>query len=223
MVAWLNLSALWIKNTKEKTEEVEIPNISTSSWSKIFNTRKKVADTVLKKLDLNKIQEISDYTFALMEEIHSDIKWMSQNADRTTYSKLDEVNRKIDKARWEWVNVDSLDKEILDFRYILFKRNVANKIEELSTNWTLIWNDISYLEKEYKELLKEENLNREELISIYENLENHSHKSELKFIVNDIVNSEWTSIHSIDKVATKIEDLKSKWVDVSDIEEMLFW
>lgn len=68
-----------------------------------------------------------------MEEIESDIKKLSNISWHHNDNTLEEINNKIDLERENWVNVNALDKQNLEFRIILFKRDIQNKIDEINS------------------------------------------------------------------------------------------
>jgi len=47
-------------------------------------------------------------------------------------------------------------------------------------------------------------------------------KWQLLFKLNDIKNSWWTSIYNIEDIQMEFFSLKEKWVDVNEIEKILF-
>ena len=82
------------------------------------------------KRDFKDLEEISDYSIALMEEILWDIKQISESSSlNISHSSLNDVKKKIDFARWKWVKVDILDKQVLDFRVILRNENELQFIQ----------------------------------------------------------------------------------------------
>lgn len=173
-------------------------------------------------MDLEKLKNISDYSIALMEEILWDIKKLSQYSRASIWSNLDKINKKIDLAREHGVNVDILDKQVLDFRFILFKRDVDNKIEEVHTHLNNFSFDLAKIEKEYNDLKKEKDIDYSELDKKMNNAYNEVIRAKIKFMINDIWESDWTSVYSIDQVTGELEIAKKKWLKVDDIEEMLF-
>lgn len=72
-------------------------------------------------IDLKKLEKIWDYSIALMDEVMEDIKRLSQiTSFEIAHNWLDDINKKIDKAREYWVNVNKIDREVLEFRFRLF-------------------------------------------------------------------------------------------------------
>jgi hypothetical protein len=168
------------------------------------------------------LEEIWDYSIGLMNEIEKEIQFLSSFSWKRVDNNLDEINRKIDYARQQWLNVDVLDKKVQEFRILLFKRNIENKIDELRLKWNNYTIDTSQLEDEYIELKKEKNINFLELDKLMHNLSNEVIRAKIKYMVSDIIESWWTSVHSIDSVASELEEAKESWVDVEDIEKLLF-
>ncbi len=174
------------------------------------------------KQDFSKLEEMSDYSIALMDEIFSDIKSLSKNSSSTIVNKLDEVNKKIDRAREMWLNVDAMDKEVLDFRIVLFKRNIANRVDELNNNPSRYFFDISKIEQEYKELLKEKDIDFAMLKELMDDLKKQVIRWELILMIRNIKKSDWVSVYSIDQILDEINNAKQKGIDIEDIQEKLF-
>ena len=174
-------------------------------------------------MDLEKLEKISDYSIALMEEIEWDMKNLSEYSYEVAHTKLDGMNKKIDLARENWVNVDSLDNQVLEFRIILFKREVDNKITELNESFNNLSSDIGNIDSKYDELKKESNIDLLELSNIMDSLHNEVIRWKIKFMINDYSTSDWASIYNMDMIADEISNAKLKNIDVDDIEEMLFW
>jgi hypothetical protein len=82
--------------------------------------------------------------------------------------------------------VESLDKQILDFRVILFKRDIDNKIEEIDTNLNYLSFDISRIEKEYSELKQENGIGIENLDTKMNELLAKVSISKIKLMINNI-------------------------------------
>lgn len=171
---------------------------------------------------LKDLEEIWDYSMELLNEIEMAIEFLSNFSWKRLDNNLDELNMKIDYARKQWLNVDALDKKIQEFRVLLFKRNIENKIEEVKLKWNNYSVDISQLENEYTELKKEINIDFWELDEIMHNLSNEVIRAKIKHMVTDIIESWGTSVHSIDFVANELEEAKQEGIDVEDIEELLF-
>ncbi len=174
------------------------------------------------KEKIQHLEKISDYSIDLMKEILSDIAKLSQYSWQQAHNKLDSINKKIDLARSEWVNVDELDKQVLDFRVIIFNRDITNKIEEIESHSNRHSFDISRIESEYQELKKEKNIDHSLLEIEMKKLSNELARANLKYMIRDITEWGGTSTYSIDHVAHKLEILKEEWIYVDDIEEMLF-
>lgn len=165
--------------------------------------------------------QISDYSIALKEELDQDIANLSHYSSSNVESSLDDVNKKIDLARKFWVNVDALDKQILDFRVILFKRDIENKIEDVNKNYNEFTSNIDRIEKEYFEL-KKENIDQNYLSQLMSNLHSEVSRSKIKFMVVDILNTESSSLYTLDNIANEIAEAKKDWINVDDIEEEIF-
>ncbi len=173
------------------------------------------------EIDQNELEKISDYSIALIQEISRDIESLNKHIWRKG-NNLDKINRKIDLARWNWVNVDSLDKQVQEFRVSLFKRQIKHKLEDLkSWTWNFL-NDVTKIRWEYEELQKEKWIDLVLLEKLMKELSNELTRSLIKHMITNI-GQEWgTSLHSMDKIAEELEKAKEKWIRVDDIEEMLF-
>ncbi len=170
------------------------------------------------------LEEIWDYSIALLDEIARAIDFLSKFSSRNSDDDLDMINRKLDYARQKWLNVDSLDKKVLDFRVVLFKRNIKNKMQELESeavlsNYLL---DTTKLQKEFEELKKETNIDILELFDLMNNLSNEIVRLQIKKMVASILNTEEPSVYTLHDVAEKIEEAKINGVDVSDIEDEIY-
>lgn len=166
-------------------------------------------------------KKIADYSIALMEEVSLDIKRLSEYVWSPNWNNLDDINKKIDLARGYWVNVDALDNQILEFRIILFKRRIEYKIDEVHNTKTKLSFDINIIEAEYKELKREPSVDLGKLQILMHDLYNEVIKSKIKFMINDIERDP-NSTYSIDQVAHELELAKEKWINVGEIEEILF-
>ena len=174
------------------------------------------------KRDFKDLERISDYSIALMDEILDDINKLSKFSSSKVETKLDDINRKIDLARKHWVNVDAIDKEVLDFRVVLFKKDINNKIEEVHTHLNNFSFDISKIECEYNELKLEQDIDHSILEEQMKNLYNEVIRAKIKFMISDIEKSDGASVFSIDQIAHELEKAREKGLRVDDIEEMLF-
>lgn len=172
-------------------------------------------------INLTNLERISDYSIALMNEISNDIELLSKHWMNDD-NNLNEINRKIDLARAEWVNVDKLDKQVQEFRISLFKRNIENKIEDLKSPDDNYLVNVTKLEKEYSELRKEKWIDIQELDDLMLDLSNELTRALIKHMIINIQKSWWTSVHSMERIAHEISKAKEKWINVGDIEEMLF-
>lgn len=187
-------------------------------------------------MDLNKLEEMWDYSIALIEEISRDITRLSKYSSSIADNKLDYINRKIDRAREKWINVDSLDKQILDFRIILFKRDIANKIEEVTKenkefdkgDQTAQINHFSLSEhsfnidsilKEYEELKNEDDSDKELLNDKMKELYYEVERSRIKFMIDNIIHPSWSYNYTVDKVLNKLEDAENDNIDIDDLKE----
>ncbi len=171
--------------------------------------------------DFISIEEISDYSIALMDEIYADMKKLSEYTTWDALNKIEEINKKIDLARGHWVNVESLDKQILDYRVILFDNDLDNILEQIVNDDKYIF-DTSKVEEEYGDLLKEKWIDKEYLWKKMKLMQDELVRAKIKFMVRHI--SEWEDISgfTFDRIGDELNLAKEKWIDVSDIEAQIF-
>ncbi|MFK7780308.1 MAG: hypothetical protein QM490_04095 [Candidatus Gracilibacteria bacterium] len=172
-------------------------------------------------IDLKDLERVSDYSIALMDDIARDIKLLSKFGGRAD-NNLDDINRKIDLARTKGVNVDNLDRQVLEFRISLFRGNINNKIEKLNSECNNYYVDVTKLEEEYIELKKEKDIDFEELDKLMYDLSSELTRALIKHMISNIKKEHGTSVHSMDRIAHEIAQAKKKGINVDDIEEMLF-
>ncbi len=163
-----------------------------------------------------------DYSLNLLEEIYYDIKKMSEHKEPNSINKLDEINTKIDLARTKWINVDSLDKQVLDFRIILFNKDFDNIMEQIKNDEDKYLFDISKIETEYEKLSKEIEVDHNYLSNRMKELYNELERSKIKFMIRHIREWELNSSFTFDKIIEEISKAKQNGVDVSDIEEEIY-
>jgi hypothetical protein len=53
----------------------------------------------MSKSNFSKFEELSDFSIAFMDEIYRDIKSLSKYSSSKSDNKIDDLNRKIDRAR----------------------------------------------------------------------------------------------------------------------------
>lgn len=174
-------------------------------------------------IDLKKLEKIWDYSIALMDEVMEDIKRLSQiTSFEIAHNWLDDINKKIDKAREYWVNVNKIDREVLDFRFIVFKRAIDSKVSSVENNSTNFNLDISNLESEYQELLKEDEIEKSDLDYLMQSLKKWIIKPEINSMLNHYIEWWWNGIYTLDQIIDKVQEAKVLWVNIDDIEEKIF-
>lgn len=169
------------------------------------------------------IEEISDYSIDLMHEISKDIAMLPKLTWKKFENDLADIDKKIDYARKKWLKVDVLDKQLLDFRVIIFKRDIKLKLEQLDEKWNNYTVDITKIRKEYDFLKQEKGIILEELHELMDKLEQEVTRSKIKHMITCIYESWGTSVYSIENVTHELQEAKEKWIRVDDIEEMIFW
>ena len=171
---------------------------------------------------LKELERKSDYSLALVSEIWADISKLNEYPMSILNNKLDEINTKLDFAREQWINVDVLDLQLLDFRVLSFYRDIDKKIEDINLKWNSFNTDITLIEEEYVKLQREEWLDYALLASKIDWLKYEVKKWQLLLKVKDIAASDGTSIYNLEEIQWEYLSLKDKWIDVSEIEEILF-
>lgn len=171
--------------------------------------------------DFISIEEISDYSIWLMDEIYADINKLSQYTTSDAINKIEEINKKIDLARWHWVNVDALDRQMLDFRVILFDNDLDNILEQIKNDDKYVF-DTSKLEEEYNDLLKEKWIDKDYLWNKMKLIQDELVRAKIKFMVRHISEWEYISGFTFDRIGEELSLAKEKWIDVSDIEAQIF-
>jgi len=171
---------------------------------------------------IKEMERKSDYSIALVAEIGADIEKLNEYPSTVLNNKLEEVNIKIDYAREQWINVDALDKQLLDFRVVYFEKNIDRKIRDIREKWDSFSTDLTRIESEYTVLQREEWIDHEKLAKQVDKLKMEVKRGQLLLKVKDIAQSDWTSIYNLEDIQWEYLSLKDKWVDVDEIEEILF-
>lgn len=173
-------------------------------------------------MDIHKLEEISDYSISLMEEIQTDINKLSEYTTYEAVDKLEEINKKIDLARGNWVKVDALDKQILDFRIILFNKDYDYMIEKIKTEEDKYEFDLTRVDNEFKDILSEPTIDHVELIHKMKILKFELIKSKIRFMIRSLRDWEWNSPFTFDRVFEEMATAKEMGINIDDIESMLY-
>jgi len=171
---------------------------------------------------IKELERKSDYSIALVAEIASDIDKLNQYPSSILTNKLDEVNKKIDYAREQWINVNVLDKQLLDFRVISFWKDVDRKISDVNKMWNSFNTNLDRIETKYEKLKLEKDIDQDILAKKMENLKLIVLKAKLLLKVKDIALSWWNSVYNLEEIQSEYLEIKDKWINVDDIEEILF-
>lgn len=173
------------------------------------------------KLDIYQIEENWDTGYALLDEVAREINLLIDRGTLTE-NNLELLNKKIDNLRETWLKVDNIDEQIRDLRFYLLKSAINNKIEELNNNWSNYALDISKIKKIYGQLIREKWIDIEQIDELMDRLSIEVTRAKIRHMINDIQESQWTSIHSLDSVVEEIQKAKKNWIDVEDLEEIVF-
>ncbi|MDP2091281.1 MAG: hypothetical protein Q8K30_06825 [Candidatus Gracilibacteria bacterium] len=171
--------------------------------------------------DFISIEEISDYSIGLMDEIYDDVNKLTQYTTSEAINKIQEINTKLDLARSSGLNVDALDKQMLDFRLVLFDNDLDNILEKITNDDKYIF-DTSKVEEEYSDLLKEKGIDKEYLGSKMKLMQDELVRAKIKFMLRHISEGEDVSGFTFDRIGEEIHLAKEKGIDVSDIEAQIF-
>ncbi|MDD2907314.1 MAG: hypothetical protein PHH98_01605 [Candidatus Gracilibacteria bacterium] len=171
--------------------------------------------------DLKELEKISDYSIALMDEIYQDIEKLSEHSQDEGASILDSINKKIELARKYSVNVESLNKQILEFRLILFRKLVENKIIKIKKYLNKFSFDLRIIEGEYNNLKIESEIDKTIIDKLMIDVKNEVIKGKIIFMIKDYSESEGVSIYNVKEIIEELEKAKEKGIDVKDIENMI--
>ena len=183
-----------------------------------------VINNGVRKMSLmEELEKKALYWEALENEIASDLNILRDHISGDIKNLLfDDLETKLGYAEKKWLNVDKLKDQFNDFRITSFKRDIEKKIEAIKEKWNFFNTDTNEIFNEYRVLSKIEGINKEELKLLIDNLEIEIQKWILLFKVKDLFESGWTSVYSIDEIQREYMKLKDKWIDVSEVEEILF-
>jgi hypothetical protein len=159
---------------------------------------------------------------ALVGEISLDISKLNDYPWSTLINKLDEINIKLEYAKKQWININKLYSQVLEFRLLSFLKNIDKKIEDIKIKWDFFNTNISKILIEYNKLQRFDGIDLNLLKDKIEYLDTEIKKWRLFSKVKDISNSGWTSIYSLEEIEKEYTYLKNKWLDIQEIEEILF-
>lgn len=175
-----------------------------------------------KKDLLKELERKSDYSIILLDEISADISKLNDYPTSKVSNKLEEISNKIDYAKSQWINVINIEKKLLDFRILFFLNNIETKLELIKNNWNEFNTDLRLIESEYNKLIKEDWVDLELLKNSMNNLRNEVKKSKLLLKLKDYWISFWKSIYSMDEIQSEYLELKNRWVNLEEIEKILY-
>lgn len=175
-----------------------------------------------KKDLLKELERKWDYSIILLDEISADISKLNDYPTSKVSNKLEEISNKIDYAKSQWINVSNIEKKLLDFRILFFLNNIDFKLELINNSWNEFNTDLRLIEDEYNKLTKEDWVDLESLKKSMDNLNNHVLKAKILLKLKDYWESFWNSIYSMDEIQSEYLELKSRWVNLDEIEKILF-
>jgi hypothetical protein len=172
---------------------------------------------------MEELEKKALYWEALESEIANDLNVLRDRISWDIKNLLfDDLETKLEYAESQWLNVNKLKEQFIDFRISSFKRDVERKIDSIKEKWNFFNTDTTEIYNEYRVLTRIENINKDELKEIIDNLDKEIKKWRLLLKVKDISESWGTSVYNIEDIQTEYLALKDKWIDVSEIEEILF-
>lgn len=173
---------------------------------------------------LKNIEKLGDYSQDLKLEIEEAVAQISSKpylADEI----LIKLNYKLQAAKSEWVNINTYEWIIEEFRLTLFSSNIAN-FEERIINPINLWNfNLDIIESEYSTLVKsiDDKSKLNDLKDKYNYVTNLKLKEEIRFKINHMLdNWLWTN-YELDQITNDFQLLKDKGVDIDDLEELIMW
>lgn len=161
-----------------------------------------------------------DYTEVLLKEISEDIEILSK-FPKNIKDNLKKINAKIDLAKSKGLFTKKIEEQVINFRETIFIRNINNRIEELASNPNMNLVNILDFENEYI-YLKDKVWNTIKIDESIEYLRAVVFRSYIYIMIIDIKESWWVSNFSIDWIIEKMQEAKEKWINVEDLENLLF-
>ena len=172
---------------------------------------------------MEELEKKALYWEALENEIANDLNVLRERISWDIKNLLfDDLETKLEYAESQWLNVNKLKEQFIDFRVASFKRDVEKKIESIREKWNFFNTDTTEIFNEYRVLSRIELINKGELKEIIDNLDIEIKKGRLLLKIKDIAESWGTSLYNLEDIQTEYLSLKDKWIDVSEIEEILF-
>ena len=172
---------------------------------------------------MEELEKKALYWEALENEIASDLNILRERISWDIKNLLfDDLETKLEYAKNKWLNINKLKAQFNEFRITSFKRDIEKKIESIKEKWNFFNTDTTEIFNEYKVLNRIEWIDKEELKKLVDNLEIEIKKWRLLLKVKDLAESAWTSVYSIDEIQKEYMKLKDEWIDVSEVEEILF-
>lgn len=163
------------------------------------------------------------YWEELEKNIAGDLNTLTERVSWDVKSLLiNDLETKFSYAETQWLKVDKLKDQFIDFRVTMFKRDIDKKIDEIREKWNYFNTKISAIEAEYRKLQNIDWVDYQELKGLMENLDLEIKKWKLLLKVKDVRDSGWTSVYSLEEIEKEYYSLKDKWIDVEEIEEILF-
>lgn len=170
------------------------------------------------------IEQRWDYAMELLSEISSLISSLPETKFLSS-NKFLEIHKKIEKAKTLGINVQKYEEEIKNFRCNLLKRKILDKISEIQSKYQEADFDTSVLEYEHLENsfleLKDDFSDITEIENVYYELKNIIKKAKLYRKLSGL--QEWEVCYDLDQVLGEILNLKEAGINVSDLEDIIYW
>jgi len=169
------------------------------------------------------LEERWNYWLELMWEIYEMIWRLSSYSSDRANNVLEDINRKIDLARENWLNVEDLDSRVLEYRIISLKNDIVSRIGDINKQNNPLSLDISDLIKRYNELKNERYIN----VKNFEIVVKQMKELELLIFINKvkfmIANINWTDDPAFDKLVDEILGAEERGIDTTEAKNIVFW
>ncbi len=172
------------------------------------------------------MEELWDYSFALLEEISTLIWSLPRNKFISSNNFID-INNKIQKAKSLGINVEKYEREITEFRKNLLNRKIQDKIIQIQENMKS--QNLDELDLQFEDIennfleLKQDISDISEIENSYYELKNIIKKAKLYRKILQSSFSQNLSSYDFDQIMWEILNLKEAWIEVWDLESLIMW
>jgi len=172
---------------------------------------------------MEELEKKALYWEELEKEIATDLTLLRDRISWDVKNLLfDDLETKLEFADSKWLNIKKLKDEFNAFRITSFKRDIEKKIEDIKEKWNVFNTDTTIIYNEYRVLSRINDIDKDELKKLIDNLDIEIQKWRLLLKIKDISASWGTSVYNLEDIQLEYLKLKDMEVDVSEIEEILF-